>query len=84
MSYVEGLQVITTKSIGATARLGARIKARAEAGSITLSREHDDTEYNQHKRVATALCEKFDWKYNHLVGGQTHTGEYVWLMLTLR
>lgn len=81
MQYIEGLQVITTKSIGPSNVLGARIKARAAAGSVTIARQYNDTEYNQHKAVAELLCAKFGWKYKQLIGGQDHKGNYQWIML---
>ena len=60
MQYIEGLQVIATKSIGPSNVPGARIKVRA---------------------VAELLCAKFGWKYEQLIGGQDHKGNYQWIML---
>lgn len=83
MKIRDNYQAITTRSHPSTNHKGARISATATAGRIIRSRGYDDTEYNQHKEVAVALCQKFDWKYDYLVGGMNNKGDYVWLQINL-
>lgn len=82
MAYVTNLQIITTKSIGCSNVKPARIKARAAAGSVTVCRGYDASEYEQHKAVAELLCAKFDWQYEQLIGGQDFNGDFQWVMLS--
>ena len=62
-------QAIITKYIGPTNIRGSRIKATADAGSITLS--YDDALNSQanHNRAARALAVKFGWVGNWRCGG---------------
>ena len=61
-------QAIITKYIGPTNIRGSRIKATADAGSITLS--YDDALNSQanHNRAARALVVKFGWVGNWRCG----------------
>lgn len=61
-------QAIVTKYLGPTDFRGARIKATASAGSITIPYDSAlDIEVN-HFNAARALANKFQWK-GKLIGG---------------
>lgn len=62
------MQAITTKFIGPTNFRGSRVKASAEAGSVTLSWDHALNPDQNHAAAAKALRDKFGWK-GRLVGG---------------
>jgi hypothetical protein len=62
-------QAIVTKYIGPTNSKGARVKATAEAGSITLSWDHALNAGDNHRTAAEALAKKFHWPYERLIGG---------------
>ncbi len=62
-------QAITTKYIGPTDSRGARVKATAQAGSVTLSWDHAlDTDDN-HLAAAKALQKKYGWTGTLCGGG---------------
>lgn len=63
------MQAITTKFIGPTNCKGARIKATADAGSITLSWDYELTADCNHIAAAKALVEKLDWGGQWFMGG---------------
>lgn len=66
------LQAIETKYLGPTHVRGARVKAVAEAGSLTLSWDHALKWHDNHRKAAEALAAKFNWTgefYGELVGG---------------
>jgi len=66
------MQAITTKYLGATDTLGARIKATSESGeSLTIS--HDYGVDNAHIPAIKALKDKLGWDGKMVVGG-TKTG----------
>ena len=61
-------QAIVTKYLGRT----NRVKATAQAGSITLSWDHSLSSDINHRQAAEALAAKFDWDgeyYGKLHGG---------------
>jgi hypothetical protein len=65
-------QAIETKWLGPTNVRGSRVKATAEAGSITLSWDHSLNTDENHRKAAEALAAKFDWVggyYGELAGG---------------
>ena len=71
-------QAITTKYLGPTNHRGSRVKATAEAGSVTVPWDHSlDTELN-HFEAAHALCVKFGWS-GVFHGGGAGPGAYVWV-----
>ena len=78
------LQAIRTVFHGPTNHRGARIKATAAAGSVTVHWDYAyDVEAN-HRIAACALREKLSWltaTHGALVGGQLADGSYVWVML---
>ena len=55
------MQAIVTKFIGPTNTRGARIKATAYAGSITLSWDYALGTTGNHRAAALALADKFKW-----------------------
>lgn len=55
------MQAIITKYLGPTNTMGSRIKARAYAGSITVTYDHAIDSDANHKRAATALADKYGW-----------------------
>jgi hypothetical protein len=63
------MQAIITKYIGPTNTKGARIKATASAGSVTIGYPHELERDERHALAAKKLCEKFGWEWNH-VGGE--------------
>jgi hypothetical protein len=54
-------QAIVTKFLGPTDHRGSRIKATAEAGSITVSWDHGLGVEENHLKAATALAWRFGW-----------------------
>lgn len=73
-------QAIVTKYIGATNSKPSRVKAIAEAGSVTLSWDHASNIEGNHDFAAKALAEKFGWTGKWFCGGlPDHSGNcYVW------
>ena len=80
-------QAITTKYLSATNHRGERVKATAQAGSITVSWDYElNTEAN-HVRAAKALSDKMGWNESSPLAssprvsvwhhGATHQGTYV-------
>ncbi len=67
-------QAIETKYLGPTDTKGSRVKATAQAGSITLS--WDDALYidANHAKAARALADKFGWP-GDLWGGGNAAGD---------
>ncbi len=66
-------QAITTKYIGPTNYRGSRVKATASAGSVTLEWDDELNTSANHASVAQALCNKFGWTGEYVMGG-TETG----------
>lgn len=66
-------QAIVTKYIGPTNHRGARIKATASAGSITVPYAYELEIQAAHEAAARALADKFGWVGN-MVGGGTLDG----------
>lgn len=62
-------QAITTRYLGPTNFRGARIKAQAAAGSVTVHYDHALNITDNHARAAAALAAKFDWKGSWYSGG---------------
>lgn len=66
-------QAIVTKYIGPTNYRGARIKAMAYAGSITVPYAYELGVQDAHEAAARALADKFGW-VGDMVGGSTLDG----------
>jgi hypothetical protein len=70
-------QAIETKYLRATNVRGARIKATAAAGSITIGYDHALNTDGNHKAAADALIAKMGWTGTFAQGGNvTGTGYY--------
>lgn len=54
------MQAIETKYLGPTNTKGSRIKAFCEAGSITISRSFNASDWDGHRLAVVALCKKLD------------------------
>lgn len=66
-------QAITTRYLGPTNHHGARIKATAQAGSVTVPYDHELNPEGAHAKAAMALADKWGWG-GRWVGGATATG----------
>lgn len=63
-------QAIETKFLGPTNVRGSRIKATAQAGSVTVPYDHALNSEANHTAAAVALCAKFGWKGTIMGGGK--------------
>jgi len=66
------MQAIITKYLPATNTKGSRIKATAEAGSVTIPYSYEVNEAGAHRLAAQALTDKLGWttnSYGALIGG---------------
>jgi hypothetical protein len=62
------MQTIKTNFLPITNTKGARVKATAEAGSITIDWDDSLLPEENHSEAAIALCHKFKWT-GELVSG---------------
>jgi len=67
-----GRQAIVTRYHGPTNVRGSRVKATAEAGSVTLSWDDALDSYANHAAAAMALANKFGWGGIWYGGGTTN------------
>lgn len=73
------MQAIQTRYLGPTNNRGARIKAWAAAGAVTISYPYELSGQACHRAAAEALVKKLDWthpNYGSLLGGQLANGDY--------
>jgi len=56
------MQAIVTKYIGPTNHRGSRVKASAQAGTVTLGWDHALNPDNNHRAAALALMARFGWQ----------------------
>jgi len=75
------MQAIITKYLSPTNTRGARIKATASAGSVTIPFPYELGLYERHEKAALALCAKLGWDFD-LVGGDTPNGSTVFVLLS--
>lgn len=76
------MQAIETKYLAPTDRRGARIKATAAAGTLTLGWDWDLNPFENHAKAAVALAEKYGWtEHVELVGGCLPNNNYVFTAL---
>lgn len=82
------MQAIQTTKRGASERKGARIKATAWAGTITLSYQYNLDLENNHRHAAEALRIKLGWTPDQgrafagpLVGGCLPNQDYCWVLV---
>jgi hypothetical protein len=68
------MNAITTKFLGPTNVRGSRVKAIAEAGSVTLSWNHSLNSDDNHKAAAETLANKFGWHGKWFGGGMPGAG----------
>lgn len=76
------MQAIQTRYLSPTNTRGARIKAWAAAGSITISYPYELSGQAVHRKAAEALLEKLGWNdahYGGLLGGQLESGDYAFV-----
>ena len=76
------MQAIQTRYLGPTNSRGARIKAWAAAGSLTIPYPYELSGQACHRAAAEALREKLGWDecaYNELLGGQLANGDYAFV-----
>lgn len=66
-------QAITTKFLGPTNHRGSRIKAYAQAGSITVPYDYALNSDDNHKAAAFALAQEWGWA-GHWLGGSLPSG----------
>jgi hypothetical protein len=76
------IQAIITKYLAPTNSLGARIKATAAAGSITVGWNYSSSEFSNHHAAAFALASKLDWLDNEYTIGALPDGGYVLAFVT--
>jgi hypothetical protein len=76
------MQAIQTRYFGPTNNRGSRIKAWAQAGSITIPYPYELSGQACHRKAAEALALKCEWDtpfYGELLGGQLKNGDYVFV-----
>ena len=71
-------QAISTKYIGPTNTRGSKVKATADAGSVTLHWDDALNSYDNHAAAAIALANKFGWG-GRWAGGSVHNAGYVFV-----
>lgn len=74
-------QAIVTKYLSPANYRGARVKATAEAGSVTLSWDHRLNSERNHLAAARALADKYGWRGHLVAGGMPGNGGYVFVMV---
>ena len=75
-------QAIITKYLGPTDRRGSRVKATAEAGSVTLEWNDALDIIDNHWAAALALANRYGWLERcHLRAGGTAEG-YFWVLVS--
>lgn len=73
-------QAIRTRYHGPGNIRGARITARADAGSVTLGWDHGLNPEENHRAAAQALMAKMNWP-DAIAGGVLHDGTYAWVLV---
>jgi len=68
------VQAIETRYFGPTNARGARVKATAGAGSVTVTWDHAKKFEENHIAAAKALAEKFGWAGTWYGGGLPKRG----------
>lgn len=76
------MQTVETKFLGPTDSRGSRVKAKAEAGSVTLSWDHALGLEENHDAAARALIVKLEWTEREWVRGSAQNGSgYVYVQV---
>lgn len=76
------MQAIICKYIGPTNTRGSRIRAKCNAGSLSIPYPHELSGQAVYRAAAESLASKLGWigdKYGHLVGGGLPSGGYVFV-----
>lgn len=82
--WIEGVrQAIETRFIGPTNYRGSRVKAKAQAGSVTIEWDHAIGVDENHMRAAQALADRYGWsdRGGMWIGGgraDSRGNVYVW------
>lgn len=71
------MQAITTTYLGPTNYRGERIRAKCDAGSVTIPYPYGLSGEKAYIFAAHALCDRLGWNSSNLVTGNTFRGEYV-------
>ena len=76
-------QAIETHYLGSTNFRGGRVKAQADAGSVTVEWDHALNMELNHERAAEALAKKFGWLDNgsYLMGGSLKGRGYCFIVM---
>ena len=72
-------QSISTKYLGPTNFRGARIKASAEAGAMTVSWDHSLDVDENHAKAAKAFADKWGWGGEWIGGASPDRRGYVFV-----
>lgn len=72
------MQAIVTKYIGPSNVKGSRVKATAQAGSLTLHWDDALGPDENHRKAALNFCMKFGWTGTYVSGGLPD-GSMVWV-----
>lgn len=75
------MQAINTYFIAPTNSRGPRIKAKAQAGTVTLDWDEGLDDAENHKRGCVMLVEKYGWHYGTWIMGWLPDGSGVWVCL---
>lgn len=78
-------QAIVTKYLGPTNHRGARVKATAQAGSVTIPWDDALDVADNHTAAAHVLCKRLEWPFSPgtLVGGALPDGTgYCFVMVS--
>ena len=73
-------QAIQTRYIGPSNTRGSRVKATAEAGSVTLSWDNALNATDNHRIAAETLANKYGWPKNMIGGALPNSSDYVWVV----
>ena len=75
-------QAIITKYLCPTNFKGSRIKAYYLGGSIIMQCDSNLNMDQNHEMAAKILMKELEWdRYNVLIGGVTHKGDYVFVLI---
>jgi hypothetical protein len=70
------MMAIETRYLGPTNSRGSRIKATADAGSVTVPYDHALSSTQNHAKAAQALAMKFGWTGSWVGGGLPNSSGY--------
>ena len=81
MASIYARQAIVTKYLGPTNHRGSRIKAKCEAGTITIPWDSAFDVAENHAHAAKQLASKLDWRGPWTLGALPSNDGYVLVML---